>query len=860
MQMGRSRLVSAIAALAGGCLAHPVFANGDPAAADPPAPDTSTIIVTGTREQATAVKKDSPNVVDVRSQQEIRSLPDVNAAEALQRIPGVSMESDSGEGRFVNIRGLDADLNGTTYDGVRLTASNPSSPQGGARAVAFDAFPSGILGGLEVFKSLSPDMDAEGLGGVVNILPRKLGATDQTLIDASIGYGREPLRNTPRYRGDLTGGIGFGRGSNGDREFGLIFSVAYDEDWRGIDDAEADYINDPTTVPPGTTPFLATKPFDDFQPRWYKYHRVREGYGGGLTFDPSENVSLYVRGIHAGYTEYANKHRLQLNGLADDIISLDNSTGDITVDSAAPRQVFTDSKERIGNDLIEAGGRFVVGNGIKLDFRGAYTKGHDDVPYSLGLTFKGPKNVSLVYNNSSNPEIPTFHTTDGTDLTNPNIYTDFSGDNSQSQNSDREYSGVVNAAIPLQIGGSAAELKFGVSARKRQRLASASSASLDDGGAGYAAFVGGGDQVFYENSYNIGPAGDFSGFEKISSGPQVEDPTAFENDHENVYAGYGQLSGELGQLSFIGGVRVEATRATYRANILDDSGLVTPNEAQRRYTNVFPDLSLKYSVNDNFLLRAAFTSAIARPGFNQITAAKSIDVGNLIVSEGNPNLKPTTGHSVDLSAEYYTPVGGLTASVGLFYKAFQNYIIPTVQLDVTNYPDPRLIGQPVEVDSFQNIGSAHVEGIELNLIQQFTFLPDPLDGFGFEGNLTLVRSRGDIRTGESHTLPQTSPFTYNAALFYNKGRFNFKLAAGYVSRNIFSVGGSDATDVYSQPRFRLDLGASFDITKRVQLFFDAKNLTNTKLEFTQSDSRNYPIQREFYDADYLIGVRAKLGH
>src|SRR5262249_16843076 len=113
------------------------------ASARPALAEIETVVVTA-RIQASEVKKQAPNVVDVRSQEEIKSLPDVSAAEAVQRVPGISMESDSGEGRFINIRGMDADLNGTTYDGVRLTASNPATPQGGARAIAFDAFPSGI--------------------------------------------------------------------------------------------------------------------------------------------------------------------------------------------------------------------------------------------------------------------------------------------------------------------------------------------------------------------------------------------------------------------------------------------------------------------------------------------------------------------------------------------------------------------------------------------------------------------------------------------------------------------------------------------------------------------------------------------
>src|SRR5581483_11202983 len=252
--------------------------------------------------------------------------------------------------------------------------------------------------------------------------------------------------------------------------------------------------------------------------------------------------------------------------------------------------------------------------------------------------------------------------------------------------------------------------------------------------------------------------------------------------------------------------------------------------ATRSYTNVFPDLNLKYQLTDELVLRGTYSTGIARPGFNQVTAATHISVIDDVVSKGNPSLKPTTANSFDLTAEYYMPDGGL-ASVGLFYKLFDDYIVPTVQKDVTNYPDPRLFGMNVEVDSFENIGAAHAEGIELNLIQRFTFLPDPFDGFGFEGNLTLVGSGGQIRTGEHHTLPQTSPINYNAALFYDEGPLTMRIAAGYVSRNLWAVGGDAPTDLYSQPRFRLDFGGSYNVSENLQWYVDVKNITDTKLEF-----------------------------
>jgi outer membrane receptor for monomeric catechols len=122
-----------------------------------------------------------------------------------------------------------------------------------------------------------------------------------------------------------------------------------------------------------------------------------------------------------------------------------------------------------------------------------------------------------------------------------------------------------------------------------------------------------------------------------------------------------------------------------------------------------------------------------------------------------------------------------------------------------------------------------------------------------------VGSAGDIRTGEKHTLPQTSPFNYNAALFYEKGPLNLRIAASYVSRNLFSVSGDAATDVYSQARFRLDFGSSYKICDNVEYYFNVKDISNTKLEFTQTPSKNFPIQREFYGPTYTTGIRISLG-
>ena len=135
---------------------------------------------------------------------------DVNAGEAARRLPGVSLETDTGEGRFVNIRGLDADLNSTTFDGVRLMPSNVSTPTGGGRAVAFDSIPAGLVGSMMVTNTNLPEQDAEALGGTIEISSKTMPKGRDEFLDAQIGTGYENLRDTPIKDYQLTGGLRFG--------------------------------------------------------------------------------------------------------------------------------------------------------------------------------------------------------------------------------------------------------------------------------------------------------------------------------------------------------------------------------------------------------------------------------------------------------------------------------------------------------------------------------------------------------------------------------------------------------------------------------------------------------------------------
>jgi TonB-dependent receptor len=825
------------------------------------------------RADALAEKEQAPNIIEVQPLSEIIKLPDINTAEALQRIPGISLETDSGEGRFVHIRGMDADLNGTTYGGVRLPASNAASPSGGGRAVAFDTFPTGIVGGVELTETSRPDMDAEALGGSINLVPRT-GAEHggASFLDADLGSGYEPLRETPVYHAEVSAGRSFDGGDGigglfaGTNAFSAIVTAVYHEDKRGVDDVEESYTDQQGSGYPD-------KVLNNLQFRRYEYHRRRYGLAANFDAKASESTSLYMRVLWSGYLEGADKHYLVLNNLDDSnqggcvplpscIRDPGNPNGFIA-SQAQLQQQTTDTLERIENGVGMVGGSSVFEH-FKLDYRASFALGTDRYSTSNGSVWTDPNPVPIAYDTTTDPRYPRFHTLDGTNPANPANYFLQEIDLGPSYAHDGETAAALDATIPTGSGDHTGEWKFGLSARDRHKTYVSSSPIFtpNSPNISLSGYTFGPPQIYYNNLYDIGPAIGLASVRALinSNLGTIADDAAADastntDDRENVYAGYGQYTARFGKIGVLAGLRVEATRANYAGNIYNsDADTNTPAAERNSYTNYFPTLQGRYDLRDDLVARLTYSTGIARPGFEQITPGASISVSSASVTIGNPALKPTLGQNFDLTLEYY-PGDGQIAALGLFYKQFKDYILLTQQRPL-GYDFPGLTNITTTVDSYSN-GPAHADGIEGQYQQQLTFLPAPFDGFGYSGNFTLVDSRAQIHPGIYGLLPSTSKVTWNAAVFYERGPIEFRIASDYVGQNLFAFGTTEgnATDVYSRHRLTLDLGSSYAILHQMKVYFDAKNLLNTPLEFTEGPSDSRPIQREFYDITLLAGVR-----
>ncbi|WP_266160282.1 TonB-dependent receptor [Dyella silvatica] len=825
-------------------------------------------------EMARAIQQSAPNIVNVLPATEIQKLPDVNAAEAVRRVPGISLESDTGEGRFVNIRGLDADLNGTTFGGVRLPPTNVASPQGGGRAVAFDSIPTGLIGAITVTKTNTPDQDAEALGGTIEITPKQVPPGKDRFFEAEIGSGIETLRSTPIKDYSLSGGGRFGANN----AFSFIGTVAYYEDKRGVDDIEGSYADDQANGTPD-------KVMNDFEQRYYRYHRRRLGYGGEFNYEPDADNRWYVRYFDAGYTESVNRQRLTYN-------LFQGGTGSVMTDPNNPKgfidpnvtydKSLRDEKETIDTRVLTLGGENHFPS-FKIDYLVAATYGSYNKPFDYNTDFSSPGAVRVAYDNISDPRYPRFNNLSGPNPLDPTNYTLSSLQNSTEHDHNQEYTGAFNVTIPTDFfqstdrQGTEESLKFGVSARMRDRHGSIERFTYSVPTLPMTQFAGQKLVTFYDNHYQNGYNLNGTGIRNFffsnpglfplanPLGDQQNEAQGASSASEDVYAAYGQYQfSPTDKLGVLTGVRWERTLATYTGNqILKDTngnfiGALS-NSRQHGYGNFFPTVQLRYELADDLIARGNYSKTIARPGFNQVTAAVLIDPSADNVTQGNPNLKPTTSDNFDVSLEYYLNDGGI-ASVGVFDKELSNYIINKEEVGVI-FPNNGLFAGftgAAKVFTFDNLSSAYARGVELNYQQKFSMLPGWLGGFGVGVNYTYVNSNAEIRPGEHLQLPSTSRNTGNLMLFYDKGGLNLNLGAYYVSKNIFGVGSSAATDIWSQARFSLDFGASYAIDKQWSLFLNAKNLTNTRLKFTEGPTNARPIQREFYEQTITVGARFKL--
>ena len=848
-------------------------ADAAPAAAPesgggPPGSALQEVVISAQRTTAEVARKaqqEAPNIINIQTYTEIRKLPDISTAEAVRRIPGVSLETDEGEGRYVNIRGIDADLNSTTFGGLRLPPTNNASPFGGYRAVTLDSIPIGLVGAITVTKSNLPSQDAEAIGGTIEITPKTAPLTGGAFLEGQVGSGYQPLRGKPIYDVSLSGGGRFGGAGRpggaatdaySDRPFSVVATATYYEDWRGIDDVEPAYFNAPPL------PYYA---INNLQQRDYELNRKRHGWGLDFGYQPDANNRWYLRGFEAGYNERYWRQYFNLTPDGNTVLGADGVLTDTLNAPNAMQMAFRDERELSKDQVFMAGGENHFG-GTVLDYRAGYTKGSWHKPYDYNSAFSytpTPTNAQWMYTPSGRGFTP-LYTITGADYLNPANYLLNGFANSSAYNYDREWSGVVNLELPVHWGGFDYEsFKTGVSGRWRVKEETAYPTSYPTlPNLLLSSIATTPYETYYEGQYR-NPPDIPPGYLQSLLGPGTQAPAdviagqqQYLSAKENVYAAYLMYQMRAGRFGIVGGVRAEHTHDDLNAyqTSNDSAGnpcCAVPVEATHSYTNWFPGIQTRFEIQPDLIARATWSTTLARPGFNQISISQFVDLGSGIITVGNPNLKPAIAHSFDATIEYYLPEAGIL-QFGLFAKEISNYIVS----DNTGSQLVFFHGTNVLLRSytFSNSSGAYARGAEFAWNQRFRSLPGWLAGFGITANYTYVKSSFNIRPGETAPLPSSSKNTWNAALFYQYAGLDVRLAVYSTSADLFGIGTDKTSDIYNDYRTSMDFGSAYSFSDHWGIYFNVKNLLNTPHTFYMG-TPDRPIQREFYGQTYQLGVR-----
>jgi len=867
------------------------------------------VLVTADRPSAEAEavnrERSADNIVQVIPADVIRSLPNANMADALGRLPSVTLERDEGEGKYVQIRGTEPRLTNTTIDGM-----NVPSPESGVRQIKFDAIPADIVESVEINKTLQANMDGDGIGGSVNLVTKTAGERPTISVGGMGGY--MPILGG-RGQVETTGTVGQRWGH--DKRWGTLIGGSYDWTGRGIDDIEP--VSDLATFPNGTTQLWK----DAQDVREYRYNRSRWGLAGSTDYKLAEGSNIYVRAMFSNFKNYGDRWVYSLtdntpifnplnpsqypnaptlfgsNGCSIDsnqTLSNGSPNPDYGNENCGVAASFNtqDRRPNIGIGSILLGGKHVLTTTwYAWDVSAGRSYDQNVAPGTASFSTNLPtSNCQYSPSTTTNIYRPQWTPACFTEAYNPA--------NLSLNNINIAYG--LSAQVNIQATGAMAKryhlgshlstIEVGGKFRNAHKFDDTYSiTSTPVGNIPLTQFPSQfSNSNYYNHLYNLGPNPTYETIAKyLSANPaaftaastQGQDPANYDLV-EKVSAGYVMNTIDLSnRVRVVAGVRFEGTNL---ATLSFDTGNNTLSvKANGSYLKILPSASLRYAFNGSTNLRLVYGRGLSRPDPQDIAQAVTYTTsgspGNLknLVTLGNPNLVAETADNFDVLIEHYlNPFGMISA--GFFYKRLTDPIV-TQTFVLQNYqPTPIAPKGTYTATQPINAGSAWISGFEASYLQHLTFLPGAFRGLGLSANYGYTDSQANGLPGRSDhpRLLRNAPNTWNISPTYDLGRFSIRMGLSYNQANIYSYSYQDGTptqdgtpstptpgglkgpfsDLYFYSHLQVDAQGSIRLSHGLSFVMYGLNLTNEVFGFYQG-SPEFMIQREYYQPTYAAGFR-----
>ena len=820
--------------------------------------------------EAINIERTADDIVQVLPLKVITSLPNTNIADAVGRLPSVTLERDEGEGKYVQIRGTEPRLSNVTVNGV-----NVPSPEGSVRNIKLDVIPAALVDRIEVYKTLSANQDADAIGGSINLVTKTAGEKPSISLEGQGGY--TPIQNG-RWLDSFNGTIGRRFGDS--KKLGVMFGGTYDWNARGIDDVEPGPTTDVDAV---SGKNIAVVPSVDT--REYQYYRTRWGFASGLDYRLGPGSTAYVKGLFSDFHDFGDTwvytYRAGANPTQSGGITSYDNTGRMRYRHYIRRpdqQIFS----------FSTGARHDLSSTL-ITYEFAVSRSHQYGGFPTTNFRSGPSGIQFNVD-TTDPYRPRYVVVGNTPIFDPTQYVMTQQEFINAHTAELSLQGAASLARRYAVGSHLGTFEMGFKLRNSDKTNFSnnpyynpqSNIALSQVLGPYT------NPNYYDHSYQLGPLSNydkivslinsnFSAFAFDSATTHLNNDGSDYDGTERIYAGYLMNSISFGKSRLQTGVRFEATDESYNANkvVVDINGdyvTTLPVIGGGSYTNVLPSIQWQYMLTSNTNIRATYGMAISRPNFSDLVPSVLFSPNGSPPSAtlGNPALKATRANDFDLLFEhFFQPLGILQA--GFFYKDLSNPIYNTTQTGTGAYAG-------FQVQQSINGPRAHITGFEASWEQRLSFLPGLLNGLGVAANYSYTTSQVKFPDGFSGgrtdhpALLRQAPNTWNLGMTYDKARFSMRFGVSHNDANIYAYNyqatGNDTDpiiglkgpngDIYLYAHTQYDVQGSYRMYKGLQLVVSGLNLSNEVFGFYQG-SPIYPVQREFYKPSIIFGMRWSSG-